>query len=76
MLHTRYPPYLPYGYPPFVISRREKEVRGESAATESEVTEVIPGTSMTTKELDERVLSQLKEASGEKVEKVVSVSAE
>ncbi|KAH9525310.1 hypothetical protein Btru_001029 [Bulinus truncatus] len=59
-----YPPYLPayYWQPPFVISRKEtiKKDTLSSGATEDNGT-VIPGTNLTRKELDDRVMSQLME---------------
>ncbi|KAK7500063.1 hypothetical protein BaRGS_00008610 [Batillaria attramentaria] len=56
-----YPEYLGYHPPyPLVIRRRQHEREKGPAQTDDE-NEVIPGTDMTRKELDERVLSQLME---------------
>ena len=58
-----YPEYLGY-YPPYpLVVRRKQEQREKELATAEEDT-VIPGTDMTRKQLDERIMSQLSEHSG------------
>ncbi|XP_005093331.2 uncharacterized protein LOC101861562 [Aplysia californica] len=61
----RYPPYLPYGYPPFVVSPRRRVREDRNRLVESKAVDdaaaVIPGTDMTRQELDDRVMSQLME---------------
>ncbi|KAK6986702.1 von Willebrand factor a domain-containing protein 3b [Biomphalaria glabrata] len=60
----RYPPYLPayYRHFPFVISKqRSKKEEIHVSDTAEDHSKVIPGTNLTRKELDDRVMSQLME---------------
>ncbi|RUS90345.1 hypothetical protein EGW08_001840 [Elysia chlorotica] len=69
----KYPPYLPafYGYPPpapFVINRGRadrascgKRPQSAPASNSEDASSMIPGTNMTRRELEDRVMSQLME---------------